>query len=150
MGTTRGQPTAGKNAAVPLVAGCWPGKDTATLVGGCWPSTETVAVAGGCWPSKETATLEGGCGPAIETRVCIGWVLGSNQDMGVCWVGVGQQSRHGCALGGCWAAIKTWMLFQHNRDAIILVLDECSAAMHAILVLDDCSAAMHAILVLDE
>jgi hypothetical protein len=42
------------------------------------------------------------------------------------------------------------MLFQHNRDAIILVLDECSAAMHAILVLDDCSAAMHAILVLDE
>ena len=31
-----------------------------------------------------------------ETWVCIGWVLGSNQDMGVRWVGVGQPSRHGC------------------------------------------------------
>ena len=80
----------------------------------------------------------------------VGWVLGSNQDMGVCCVGVGQQSRHRCALGGCWAAIKTRMLFQHNRDAIILVLRNCLAAMHAISVLDDCSATMHAALVLDD
>jgi len=86
----------------------------------------------------------------METWVCIGWVLGTNGDMGMCWVGVGQQSRHGCAWGGCWAAIKTWMLFQHNRNAIILVLDNCSAAMHAALVPDDCSAATHAILVLDD
>ena len=78
-----------------------------------------------------------------------------------------QQSRHERALGGRWAGIKTWMLFQHNRDAVILVRDnclaaclaamhaalvpdECSAAVHAILAPDDSSAAMHAILVLDE
>ena len=26
-----------------------------------------------------------GCGSAMETLVCVGWVLTSNADMGLCW-----------------------------------------------------------------
>ena len=32
--------------------------------------------------------------------MCAGWVLSSNGDMGVCWVGVVQQWKHECVLGG--------------------------------------------------
>ena len=49
--------------------------------------------------------------------VCVGWVLISNEDMGVCWVGADQQRRHGCVWGGhfcsmgdmgvCCASMKT-------------------------------------------
>ena len=37
------------------------------------------------------------------------WLLSSNGDMGMYWVGAGHQWRHGYVLGGCWAAIKTWV-----------------------------------------
>jgi len=95
-----------------MLAGCWPGKETATLVGGCWPSTETVAVAGGCWPSMELPlsrvldehTDMAGSWVDIGQQmrhVCSGWVLISNGDMGVCLLGAGQQRRHGCVLDGC-------------------------------------------------
>ena len=71
----------------------------------------------------------------METWLCAGWVLNSNGDMGVCWVGVVQQWKHecvlggveqlwkhgcawvgaeqqwghGCLLGGCWAAMEKWV-----------------------------------------
>ena len=44
-----------------------------------------------------------------ETWVCAGWVLISNGDMDVCWVGVDQQWGHGCVLDGCCSAVETWV-----------------------------------------
>ena len=47
--------------------------------------------------------------------MCAGWVLISNGDMGVCWVGAKQQRRHGCVgwvlisngdMGVCWVGAK--------------------------------------------
>ena len=29
--------------------------------------------------------------------------------MDVCWLGAGQQWRHGCVLVGCWPAMETWV-----------------------------------------
>ena len=58
----------------------------------------------------------GGCWAPMETWVCVGWVLGSNQDMGVRGVGVGQPSRHGCCF--------------NTAEMQLLVFDNCSAAMH--------------------
>ena len=68
-----------------------------------------------------------------------------------CWY---LMSGNVCAilvLDDCSTAIHAILVLDGCSAAMhgILVLDVCSKAMHAILVLDDCSAAMHAILVLD-
>ena len=57
----------------------------------------------------------------METWVCVGWVLTSNGDMGVCWVGaesametwvcVGwlREREERCVLSGCRSRMEAWV-----------------------------------------
>ena len=66
------------------------------------------------------------CWEAMETWVCAGWVLASNGNTGVCWLGAGQQWRHGCVLVGCWPAMETWVcagwVLASNGDMVVCLL----------------------------
>ena len=51
----------------------------------------------------------GGCYAAMGATACAERVLRSDDDVGDYWSGAEQQWGHGCALGGCCAAMGTWL-----------------------------------------
>ena len=95
------------------------------IPGQAWRQAWWPVVAGQQWiqPWNEwllTSSGESNIGGLLLARNGdAGWVLGSNQAMGVCWMGAGQQSRHGCVC---------WVLLQHNPDAIF-VLDDTTLGL---------------------
>ena len=94
----------GSSGEAPLVNSS---KGKVVVMGRCRPDMETTQSMGACWPRMETAMVVSSCWPVMETRAHAVWVLDSHGDMGACWVGAGQQWRHGRVLGACRTAMET-------------------------------------------